>query len=74
VHRLLELPICVHSFVVVQTQSFLPLYSIIEQHGNMHLMYVEEDGKRKYTLKKVLGKEMSIHPTELVLNALQTER
>jgi hypothetical protein len=21
----------------------------------MHLMYVEEDGKRKYTLKKVLG-------------------
>lgn len=23
----------------------------------MHLMYVEEDGKRKYTLKKVLGRD-----------------
>lgn len=25
----------------------------------MHLMYVEENGQRKYTLKKVLGKAAS---------------
>ncbi|KAF7507588.1 snoRNP complex protein [Endocarpon pusillum] len=31
----------------------------------MHLMYVEEDGKRKYTLKKVLDGTVTIsaHPS-----------
>jgi hypothetical protein len=44
--------------------SFLPTFLVyidlllISLLVSMHLMYVEENGQRKYTLKKVLGKQL----------------
>lgn len=59
-----SLRLILYSIALDSIQKFF-IFVVDPKNDSMHLMYVEEDGKRKYTLKKVLGEDYCPQPQRL---------